>query len=157
MHTRAVRVRSARIAVDEVDGVPEDTYDTSERLAPHKEISVLQEFDWMFAHPQFGTTGLEDDTFGSEALAADAARAADGSLVVSWDDGDLTIDTYSGLKRVRKQLAKTEATLVAAKQGTGAIADVNMFWPILLHKKVLVERYVKAGGATGLCALPTRA
>ena len=106
---------------------------------------MREEFAWLFKHPQFGTTGLEDDAFSPEVLAADAARAADGSLPVAFTaDGD--INAYSAREIVRRQLAKAEAALAAAEQGTGAIEDVNMFWAILLHQNDLIERYVRAGG-----------
>ena len=112
-----------------------------------KTADVCEEFAWLFNHPEFGTTGLEDDAFSPERLAAEAAHAAAGSLLVAWDAGDLTSATYSTHRAVRKQLAKAEAALAATQEGTGAIEDVNMFWAVLLHKNELIERFVIAGGA----------
>ena len=90
-------------------------------------------------------TGLEDESFSAEALAADAALAATGGLLVD-RGGEATIIDHLARANVQATLKEYERAMSEADKGDGSLADVNMFWPVLLHQNDKIDRYLAAGG-----------
>ena len=74
--------------------------------------------DWLFAHPGFGSTGLEDATFSRETVAADEARAKAGTLTVV-DGGSRTLEEYRRRPDVKRELQKAESDISEAEKVKG--------------------------------------